>query len=113
MVTRFIQTLDSSNCKLVGACQKWEPIRLAEKVILREFFIVFTESPYNYYPVYDHIGPDFSDWKSRYYRILFMKTFDNVVNAIICCAKVARASIVLDIKWVQFVLQNREKTAEL
>ena len=37
-----------------------------------------------------------------------MKTFYNVVNARICCAKEARALIVLDIKWVQFVLQNRE-----
>ena len=38
-----------------------------------------------------------------------MKTFYNVINAIVCCAKEARASIVLDIKWVQFVLQNCEK----
>ena len=38
-----------------------------------------------------------------------MKTFYNVINAILCCAKEARASIVLDIKWVQFVLQNCEK----
>ena len=30
--------------------------------------------------------------------ILLMKTFYNVVNAIICCAKEARALIVLDIK---------------
>ena len=38
-----------------------------------------------------------------------MKTFYNVVNDTICCAKEARASIVLDIKWEQFVLQNCEK----
>ena len=38
-----------------------------------------------------------------------MKTFYNVVYAIICCAKEPRASIVLDIEWVQFVLQNCEK----
>ena len=38
-----------------------------------------------------------------------MKTFYNVVNAIICCAKEARALIVLDIEWVQFFLQNCEK----
>ena len=38
-----------------------------------------------------------------------MKTFYNVVNAIICCEKEARALIVLDIEWVQFVLQNCEK----
>ena len=31
--------------------------------------------------------------KSRHYRIFFMKTFCNVVNAIICCAKEAHASI--------------------
>ena len=37
-----------------------------------------------------------------------MKMFYNVVNAIIFCAKEARASIVLDIKWVQFVFQNCE-----
>ena len=36
--------------------------------------------------------------KSRHYGILFMNTFYNVVNAIICCAKEARASIVLDIE---------------
>ena len=36
--------------------------------------------------------------ESRHYGILFMETFYNVVNAIICCAKVARASIVLDIE---------------
>ena len=35
-----------------------------------------------------------------------MKTFYNVVNSVICCAKEARASIVLDNEWVQFVLQN-------
>ena len=38
-----------------------------------------------------------------------MKTFYNVVNAIICCAKEARALIVLDIKRLQFILQNCEK----
>ena len=38
-----------------------------------------------------------------------MKTFYNVVNSIICCAKEACASIVLNIGWVQFVLQNCEK----
>ena len=38
-----------------------------------------------------------------------MKTFYNVVNAITCCEKEAGALIVLDIEWVQFVLQNCEK----
>ena len=39
-----------------------------------------------------------------------MKMFYNVVaDSIICCAKEARASIVLNIEWVQFVLQNCEK----
>ena len=38
-----------------------------------------------------------------------MKTFYNVVNAIICCVKEACASIVLDAEWVQFVLQNCQK----
>ena len=103
----FIHTLDSSNCKLVGACQKWKPVRLAEKVILG-IFLSFSQKAHNYYPVY-HIGPDFLTEKSRHYGILFMKTFYNMVNAIICCAKEARALIVLDIEWVQFVLQNCEK----
>ena len=38
---------------------------------------------------------EFSSWKR----------FNNVANATICCAKEARASIVLIIEWVQFVLQ--------
>ena len=38
-----------------------------------------------------------------------MKTFYNVVNATICCAKEARASIVPDIQWEQFASQNCEK----
>ena len=38
-----------------------------------------------------------------------MKTFYDVVKAIICCAKEARASIVLDIEWVQIVLHCCEK----
>ena len=38
-----------------------------------------------------------------------METFYNVVNAIVCRAKEAHASIVLDIKWMQFVLRNCEK----
>ena len=37
-----------------------------------------------------------------------MKTFYNVVNSLLCCAKEACAWIVLDIEWVQFVLQNCE-----
>ena len=36
--------------------------------------------------------------KSWNYGILFMKTFYNVVNAIICCAKEARALMVVDIE---------------
>ena len=43
-----------------------------------------------------------------------MKTFYNVVNSLllkqtVCFAKEARASIVLIIGWVQFVLQSKEK----
>ena len=34
-----------------------------------------------------------------------MKTFFNVVNSIICCAKEARTSIALSTERVQFVLQ--------
>ena len=45
----------------------------------------------------------------RHYGILFMKMLYNMVNSLICCAKEARASIVLNTEWVQFVLQNCEK----
>ena len=38
-----------------------------------------------------------------------MKKFYNVANSIICCAKETRASIVLNIECVQFVLQNCEQ----
>ena len=91
----FIHTLDSSNRKLVGACRKWEPVRLAKKVILG-IFLSFSLKAHNYHPAY-HIGPDFLTEKSQRYGILFMKTFYNVVNASVCCAKEARALIVLDI----------------
>ena len=56
----LFQTLDSSNCQIVGACQKWEPIRLAEKVILG-IFLSFSLNAASYYLAY-HIGPDFSKW---------------------------------------------------
>ena len=64
MVTRFIQTLDSSSCKLVAACQNWEPVRLAEKVILREFFLSVLIKAHNYYR--ESPGPgimEFCSWK--------------------------------------------------
>ena len=38
-----------------------------------------------------------------------MKMFYNVVNSIIFCTKEACTSIILNIEWVQFVLQNCEK----
>ena len=44
---------------------------------------------------YDQI---FITEKSQHYGNIFMKTFYNVVEAIICCAKEARALIVLDIE---------------
>ena len=49
--------------------------------------------------------------QSRHYGILSMKTIysNNKVNSTICCAKEARTSIVLNIEWVQFALQNCEK----
>ena len=56
----FIQTLARSNCKFV-ACQKWKPVRLAEKVILG-IFLSFSLKAHSYYPA-NHIGPAFSDWK--------------------------------------------------
>ena len=37
-----------------------------------------------------------------------MKMFYNLVNSIICRAKEARASIAMNIEWVQFALQNCE-----
>ena len=48
-----------SHCKF-RAWQNWEPVQLAEKVILGIFY-VFTNKASNYYPAY-HIGPDFN-WK--------------------------------------------------
>ena len=42
-----------------------------------------------------------------------MKTFYNVFNSIICCAKEARALIVLIIEWVQFFLKSCEKLHSL
>ena len=46
---------------------------------------------------------------ARHYGILFMKMFYNVVISIVCCAKGARASIVLNIEWVGICLKNCEK----
>ena len=73
------------------------------------FLIVFNKA-HTYYPTYD-IEAYFSDWTlAALCWILFMKTFCNVISSIICCAKEARASIVLDwLKECNFVLQNCEK----
>ena len=51
--------------------------------------------------------------QSRYYRIIFMKTFYNVVSSIISCAKEAFALIVQKkiTEWVQFFLPKLRKTA--
>ena len=38
-----------------------------------------------------------------------MKTFYSVVNSVVCFAKEVRASIIVIIESVQFVLQNCEK----
>ena len=60
------------------------------------FLIVFTKSPY-LLPYIWHRRIFFSDWTLAVLCwILFMKTFHNVISSIICCAKEARASIVLD-----------------
>ena len=62
----------------------------------------------HYYPAY-HIGEDCSDWTVP---TLCNSLYENVLqrgNSIICCAKEARASIVLNIEWVQFVLKNCAK----
>ena len=59
------------------------------------FFMVFTKSPY-LLPYMWH-GAYFSDWTlAALCWILFMKTFYNVISSIVCCAKEARAWIVLD-----------------
>ena len=50
---------------------------------------------------------------ATHYGILFMKMFHNVVNFILCCAKEARASIVLNIEWVGICLEKLWKTAAL
>ena len=47
--------------------------------------------------------------QSRHYGILLMKMFYNGVNSLICCAKKARSSIVLNTECVKFVLQNCEE----
>ena len=59
--------------------------RLALKVIL-EVFLTFS--------LRAHI---ILQTTQEHYGILFMKKFYNVVNFTICCAKEARASIVLDV----------------
>ena len=98
---------DTSDCKF-GAWQMWQPVRLAVYVILGIFWS-FSLKAHNCYPAY-HIGTDFSDLTIPVLRkILFMKTFYDVVNSINFYSKEARASIVLDIEWTEFVLQNCEK----
>ena len=74
------------------------------------FFLSFSLKAHNYYPAY-HIDQIFLNEKSRHYRILFMKTFYNVANAIIfhLLCKEAPALIVLDIERVHLVLKNCEK----
>ena len=84
------------------------------------FLIAFLLKSHNYYPTYD-IGAHFSDWiLAALCWILFMKTFYSVISSIICCAKEARASIVLDwlnechlsckiVKNCRNIVLNREK----
>ena len=58
--------------------------------------IAFSLKAHTYYPTYD-IGAYYSDWTlAALCWIFFMKTFYNVIISILCCAKEARASIVLD-----------------
>ena len=69
------------------------------------FLIVLTKSPL-LLPYISH--------RSRFFRlnspgIMENSLNENVVNSIIFYSKKARASIVLDIEWAQFVLQNCEK----
>ena len=61
------------------------------------FFLSFSFKARNYYPAY-HIGPDFSNLKVP--ALSENSLHGNVLsfNAIICCAKEARALIVADIK---------------
>ena len=58
----------------------------------------------HYYPSY-YIGADWSDWKvPSKSGILYIKTVYVVDIYILCWAREARTLIVLNIKWVQFVL---------
>ena len=98
------------NITISRACEKWEPVRLAEKWF-GEFFLSFSFKARNYYPSY-HIGPDFSNWK--FPALSENSLHDNVLqfNVIICCAKEARALIVVD--WMSAnSLAKLWKTAEL
>ena len=62
----------------------------------RNLLIAFLLKAHTYYPTYD-IGAYYSDWTlAALCWIFFMKTFYNVIISILCCAKEARASIVLD-----------------
>ena len=60
-------------------------------------FLSFSLKAHNYYPAY-HIGPDFSNLKVP--ALSENSLHGNVLsfNAIICCAKEARALMVLDIE---------------
>ena len=90
--------LRSSHCKF-GACQKWE-----QASYIGDFGNILTISlKAHYYPAYQ-VEQIVLTEQSRHYGILFMKTFCNVVNSIICSAKNVRASIVLKTECVQFVL---------
>ena len=77
------------------------------------YIFLFSLKAHNYYPAY-HTEADFSNWKDLFWlkspgilsswKLFIMWS----CNAMVCCAKEAHASIVLDIEWVQFVLQNCE-----
>ena len=91
----FIQILDSSHCKFWHLAK----FRLAGRT--GDFLKFLLKA--NYYPVY-YIMADWSDWTVLSNGEIHIKTFYDVAIFIICCAREVRASIVLNIEWVQFVL---------
>ena len=89
-----IQTRNSSHCK-VFACQRWEP---AGRILYRwlwKFCELFRLKPIIILNTTQK--KIVQTEQSRHYGVLFMKTFYNVVNSIICCGRkrVLRSSWIL------------------
>ena len=82
-----------------GACQKWEPVRLAEKWF-GEFFLSFSFKARNYYPGY-HTGPDFSNWKVI---SIFLASISQLTRKL-CCRNVCEAFFSL---WTAMLWKSHE-----